>query len=64
MIDKEATNRETEKQRGLYISGPGDTLSNVIHLGNNFAVNAEEGNLEGAHLFSARSVNNMQHRIL
>ena len=44
MNDKEATDREAEKNEEFIYQGPGDTLSDVIHVGDNFAVNAEEGN--------------------
>ena len=45
--DKETTNREAEKKEEFIYQGLGDTLSDVIHVGDNFAVNAEEGNSEG-----------------
>ena len=52
MNDKEATNRETEKKEDFIYHGPGDTLSDVIHVGDNFVVNAEEGNSEGFDLYT------------
>ena len=51
MNDKEATDREAEKKEEFIYQGPGDTLSAVIHVGDNFAVNAEEGNSEGADFY-------------
>ena len=45
--DKEATDREVEKKEEFIYQGSGDTLSDVIHVGVNFVVNAEEGNLDG-----------------
>ena len=49
--DKEATDREAEKKEDFIYQGLGDTLSNVIHVGDNFAVNAELGNSEGADFY-------------
>ena len=44
MNDKEVTDTKTEKKEDFTYQGSGDTLSDVIHVGDNFAVNAEEGN--------------------
>ena len=52
MNDKEANDRETEKKEDFIYQGSGDTLSDVIHVGDNFTVNAEEGNSEGVVLSS------------
>ena len=41
--DKEATYRETEKKEDFIYQGPGDTINDVIHMGDNLVVNAEEG---------------------
>ena len=49
--DKDATDREAEKKEDFIYHGPGDTLSDVIHVGDNFAVDAEEGNSEGADFY-------------
>ena len=46
MNDKEGIEREAEKKEDFIYQGPGDTLSNVIHVGDNFVVNAEEGNIK------------------
>ena len=47
MNDKEAIDREAEKKEEFIYQGSGDTQSDVIHVLDNFAVNAEEGNSEG-----------------
>ena len=46
MYDKEAIDRETKNKEDFTYHGHGDTLSDVIHVGDNFAINAEECNSE------------------
>ena len=51
MNDKEATDKEAEKKEEFIYQRPGDTLSDVIYVGDNFVVNAEEGNSEGVDFY-------------
>ena len=44
LIDKEATDKEAENKEDFTYQGPGHTMSDVIHIGDNFVVNGEEGN--------------------
>ena len=50
MIRKRLIEKQSKKEEFIY-QGPGDTLSDVIHVGDNFAVNAKEGNSEGADFY-------------
>ena len=51
MNDKEAVDGETEKNVDFTYQGRGDTLSDVLNVGDNFVVNAEEGNSEGVDFY-------------
>ena len=54
LVDKEVTNAKQQKNNQSFTyRGFGDTLSDVVFVGGNFAVNVEDGNLEAAyfHLF-------------
>ena len=43
MNDKEATNREAKIKEEFIYEGPGNPLSDIIHVRDNFGVNAKEG---------------------
>ena len=49
--DKEAVDGETKKNVNFTYQGRGDTLSDVSNVGDNFVVNAEEGNSEGVDFY-------------
>ena len=51
MNDKEAIDGETKKNVDFTYQGRGDTLSDVLNVGDNFVVNAEEGNSEGVDFY-------------
>ena len=51
LIDKEAVDGETGQNADFTYEGLGDTLSDVLNVGDNFAVNAEEDNSEGADFY-------------
>ena len=54
--DKEATDGETENNVDFTYQGSGDTLSDIINVGDNFVVNAEEGNSKGIDFYILKCI--------
>ena len=48
MINKETIDGETENKQGFTYKGCGDILRDVIYVGDNFTINAKEGNSKGS----------------